>query len=155
MRISKISGKRWTKILTLQNIRFFSGHRELNLLNRNLHTAETVSITFEFQMKDTKNDTVTHYRSGHSTLCPVIVWAKIVQQKQIRLLAAAIGKDTLGFLPADISLHSARSGTAMAMYLLGTPAYTIMLLGRWTSNAFLKYIRKQIKEFSKGVSKKC
>jgi hypothetical protein len=27
-----------------------------------------------------KNDTVTHYRSGHSNLCPVIVWAKIVQR---------------------------------------------------------------------------
>ncbi len=73
--------------------------------------------------------------------------------QRIRLAAAAIGKDTLGFLPTDIGLHSARSGTVMAMYLSGTLVYTIMLLGRWSSDAFLKYIRKQIKEFSKGVSK--
>jgi hypothetical protein len=74
--------------------------------------------------------------------------------KRIRLAAVAIGKDTLGFLPTKIGLHSARSRAAMAMYFSGTPVYTIMLLGRWSSNAFLKYIRKQIKEFSKGVSKK-
>jgi hypothetical protein len=44
-----VSGKNWTKFLTLQNIRFFSGRRELNHSNKNLHTVETVSITFEFQ----------------------------------------------------------------------------------------------------------
>jgi hypothetical protein len=41
----------------------------------------------------------------------------------------------------------------MAMYLSGVPVYTIMLLGRWSNDAFLWYIRKQVKEFSKGVSK--
>jgi hypothetical protein len=42
----------------------------------------------------------------------------------------------------------------MAMYLAGVPVYTIMLLGRWSSDAFLQYIEKQVKEFSKGISKK-
>jgi len=42
----------------------------------------------------------------------------------------------------------------MAMYLSGTPVYTIMLLGHWSSDAFLRYIRKQVKEFIKGISKK-
>jgi len=42
----------------------------------------------------------------------------------------------------------------MAMYLSGVPVYTIMLLGRWSSDAFLHYIRKQVKEFSLGISKK-
>lgn len=42
----------------------------------------------------------------------------------------------------------------MAMYLAGVPVYTIMLLGRWSSDAFLHYIHKQVKEFSNGVSKK-
>jgi hypothetical protein len=32
--------------------------------------------------------------------------------------------------------------------------FTIMLMGRWSSNAFLRYIRKQVKEFSHGVSSK-
>jgi hypothetical protein len=50
------------------------------------------------------------------------------------------------------SRFSARSGAAMAMYLAGVPVFTIMLLGRWSSDAFLRYIRKQVKEFSSGVS---
>ncbi len=42
----------------------------------------------------------------------------------------------------------------MAMYLSGVPVFTIMLLGRWSSDAFLRYIRRQVKEFSKGISNK-
>ncbi len=40
----------------------------------------------------------------------------------------------------------------MAMYLAGVPVFTIMLLGRWSSDAFLRYIRKQVKEFSSRIS---
>jgi hypothetical protein len=74
--------------------------------------------------------------------------------RQLRLAAAALGKDILGFSPTDLGLHSACSGAAIAMFLAGVPVYTIMLLGRWSSDAFLRYIRKQVKEFSKGISKK-
>ena len=42
----------------------------------------------------------------------------------------------------------------MAMYLAGVPVYTIMLLGRWSSDAFLRYIRRQVQDFSNGVSRK-
>jgi hypothetical protein len=42
----------------------------------------------------------------------------------------------------------------MAMYLSRIPIFTIMLLVGWSSNAFLHCIRKQVKEFSTGVSKK-
>ncbi len=41
----------------------------------------------------------------------------------------------------------------MAMYLGKCLVYTIMLIGRWSSNAFLQYIRKQVMEFSHNVSK--
>jgi len=74
--------------------------------------------------------------------------------KQLRRATTAIGHESLGFHACNIGLHSARSGAAMAMYLAGVPVYTIMLLGRWSSDAFLRYIRKQVKEFSKGVSSK-
>jgi hypothetical protein len=60
----------------------------------------------------------------------------------------------LGFSAKEIGLHSARSGAAMAMYLAHVPVFTIMLLGRWSSDAFLRYIRKQVKEFSNGISSK-
>jgi hypothetical protein len=37
---------------------------------------------------------------------------------------------------------------------MAVPVFTIMLLGRWSSDAFLHNIRWQVKEFSKGVSEK-
>lgn len=40
----------------------------------------------------------------------------------------------------------------MAMYLDEVPVYTIMLIGRWSSDAFLLYIRKQVEQFSHNVS---
>ena len=73
---------------------------------------------------------------------------------RIRLAEASLGYEELGFHPEDIELHSAHSGAAMAMYLAGVPVFTIMLLGHWSSDAFLRYIRKQVQEFSKGVSQK-
>jgi hypothetical protein len=72
--------------------------------------------------------------------------------KRLRLAAKSIGPEVLGFSADQIGLHSARSGAAMAMYLAGVPVFTIMLLGRWSSDAFLRYIRKQVKEFSRGIS---
>ena len=42
----------------------------------------------------------------------------------------------------------------MAMYLDDVPIYTIMLIGRWSSDAFLRYIRKQGEQFSHNVSKR-
>ncbi len=42
----------------------------------------------------------------------------------------------------------------MAMYLRGVPVFAIMMIGRWSSNAFMKYICKQIKEFTFNIFKK-
>jgi hypothetical protein len=62
--------------------------------------------------------------------------------------------ESLNIKADECGLHSLRSSAAMAMYLNGIPVYTIMLLGRWSSDAFLRYIRKQVTEFSKGVARK-
>ena len=40
----------------------------------------------------------------------------------------------------------------MALYLAKRPISTIMLIGRWCSDAFLLYIRRQVQEFSTGIS---
>ena len=73
---------------------------------------------------------------------------------KLRSAATAVGKDVLGFDASELGLHSIRSGAAMSMYLTGIPVFTIMLIGRWSSDAFLQYIRKQVQEFSAGVSVK-
>jgi hypothetical protein len=83
---------------------------------------------------------------------PLISGSELLSR--LRIAAASIGSDELGFTPDQIGLHSARSGAAMAMYLAGVPVFTIMLLGRWSSDAFLRYIRKQVHEFSTGISSK-
>ena len=69
-------------------------------------------------------------------------------------MARRIGRDHLGYGELEIGTHSFRSGAAMAMYLAGVPVFTIMLIGRWSSDAFLRYIRRQVHEFSAGVSSK-
>jgi hypothetical protein len=40
----------------------------------------------------------------------------------------------------------------MAMYLGGAPVFAIQMIGRWSSDSFMKYIRKQIEEFTYGIS---
>jgi hypothetical protein len=75
-------------------------------------------------------------------------------RSRLRLAAGRIGADRLGFDPSEIGTHSIRSGAAMAMYPAGVPAFTIMLIGRWSSDVFLRYIRRQVQEFSAGVSSK-
>ncbi len=182
----KVQGPRKTKLLSLKNIRYFQGNRLLKHSDSNLARADCISITFEHQKRDTKNDVITQHRSGDKTLCPVRIWASIISRissypgsslsdtvnkfitsdnavifftgtellKKLRLAATAVGPDILGFTAKEIGLHLARSRAAMAMYLAHIPVFTIMLLGRWSSNAFLRYIRKQVKEFSNGVSSK-
>ena len=68
--------------------------------------------------------------------------------------ADSIGYEKLGLKKGDLGLHSIRSGAAMAMYLDKVPIYTIMMIGRWSSDAFLRYIRKQVESFSHNVSKR-
>ena len=64
----------------------------------------------------------------------------------------SIGYDRLNLEPGDIGTHSIRSGAAMAMFLDEVPVPRIKMLGRWSSDAFLKYIRKQVEEFSHNIS---
>ena len=59
---------------------------------------------------------------------------------------------TLGFTWLEIGLHSIRSSAAMAMFLNHVDTTRIRLLGRWKSEAFLDYIRVQVREFAKHVA---
>jgi hypothetical protein len=72
----------------------------------------------------------------------------------LRDAVGAIGEARLGFNKENVGTHSIRSGAAMAMYLGECPVFMIMLIGRWSSDAFLRYIRKQVMEFSQNVAKK-
>jgi hypothetical protein len=66
----------------------------------------------------------------------------------------AIGEDVLHIKKTEIGTHSIRLGAAMAMFLSNCSACLIMMIGRWSSDAFLRYIRKQVEKFSHNVSSK-
>jgi hypothetical protein len=62
------------------------------------------------------------------------------------------GKATLGFDPHEIGTKSIRSGAAMALFLMNHSVHRIMILGRWSSDAFLVYIRPQVLEWTNNMS---
>ena len=151
-----------------------------------------MSITFEFQKKEVRNDTISHQQSGDSVeqdkMCPVRATIGLITRirsynisldklgdlpinyvefegKGFTILSSMIllkihravsllGQELLGFSANEVGTHSNRSGGAMGMFLAGTPVYTIMLMGRWSSDAFMKYIRKQVLSLSHGIATK-
>lgn len=58
-----------------------------------------------------------------------------------------------GYRPSDIGTHSVRIGAAMALFLADEHPYRIMLLGRWSSDAFLIYIRPRVQEWTSSMSR--
>ena len=70
----------------------------------------------------------------------------------LKAIVEIIGEGNLGFAKDDIGLHSIRSGGAMAMFLSKTSTIIMMKVGRWSSEAFLEYIREQVENFTVGVS---
>jgi hypothetical protein len=138
-----------------------------------------VSITFEEQKNNIKNETRTQQRNNDPVLCPVRAWANITQrilqyekqnlestvnvymdpndsthtptyftQKSLNtLLRTTVNQkppNFFGYSHSSIGTHSVRSGAAMALYLGDTYPHKIMLLGRWSSDAFLVYLRPQV-----------
>jgi hypothetical protein len=52
----------------------------------------------------------------------------------------AIGENVLHIKKSEIGTHSIRSGAAMAMFLSNCSVCLIMMIDRWSSDAFLRYI---------------
>jgi len=191
---SDVEGERRTKTLCVRNFRFFDvNNRDISLEYTSLsEKAVTVSITFEFQKKEVRNDTISHQLSGdkigQGEMCPVkaaiAIISRIVEYdlppdklrdnkinylqfdgkgfsipsslilQRIRQVVASLGQELLGFTPEEVGTHSNRSGGAMGMFLAGTPVYTIMLMGRWSSDSFMRYIRKKVLSLSHGIATK-
>ena len=161
-----------TKILALRNLRFIRDGKVMSHDDLELERADCLAITFEMQKKEDKNDTVHHKATRDQTMCPVQAGAELVRRirsypntdddtpisalmigdssrithvtgKQVANVlkdtVRAIGEDVLNIKAEEVGTHS----PAMAMFLGGLPVYLIMLMGRWSSDAFLRYIRKQ------------
>jgi hypothetical protein len=65
------SEKRQTEILRLRILRFFKDGKLVEHDDPHLEFSDCISITFEMQKKDKKNDTITQMASGDVNMCPV------------------------------------------------------------------------------------
>ena len=72
--------------------------------------------------------------------------------EMLRAFVASIDYLSFGLTLSRIGLHSLRASAAMALFLNGVSPYVIMLLGRWSSDAFMLYLRKQVEEFNLNLS---
>ena len=54
----------------------------------------------------------------------------------------AIGVNVLGFTSSEIGTNSVRASLAMMVYPTKEQIYTIILMRRWNSDAFLAFIEK-------------
>lgn len=57
-----------------------------------------------------------------------------------------------GYDHRNIGTHSIRAGAAMALFLAAEHPSKIMILGRWSSDAYLLYIRPQVQEWTSHMS---
>ena len=60
----------------------------------------------------------------------------------LRAVVELIGEAKLGFTKEDVGFHSIPLGGAMATFLSGVSEIIIKRVGRWSSDAFLEYIRE-------------
>ena len=78
---SRVSGERRTKLLRLRNIQLCRGRRRMCHNDRSLLSADSVSVTFEFQKNDERDVTIAQQHCTHdATLCPVRAWAALVKR---------------------------------------------------------------------------
>jgi hypothetical protein len=70
----------------------------------------------------------------------------------LKWTVAKMGAKSLGIRVNRVGTHSVRTSCAMLLYMAKVRTAAIMLLGRWKSDAFLLYLRRQVKEFTEGLS---
>lgn len=62
------------------------------------------------------------------------------------------GKTAFGYAPTKIGNKSICSGAAISLFLSKASTARIILLGHWSSNTFLAYIRPQVLEWTSNMS---
>jgi hypothetical protein len=78
-----------------------------------------------------------------------------LMRQRLRETVMEVGCDALGIEDAtQVGTHSIRASFAMMLLLNKVQASTIMQMGRWKSDAFLVYIRKQVNTYGINISRK-
>jgi hypothetical protein len=93
-----------------------------------------------------------------TTLCLVVLDGETVKignafvRKLFRHTCSAFGGfKTFGFHPPEIGNKSLWSGAAMSLFLMDHSPAKIMILGTWSSDAFLVCIRPQVLEWTNDM----
>jgi hypothetical protein len=89
-------------------------------------------------------------RQNKKTQFITTTFVKNILRTTCRLFGA---KDEFGFDPSEIGIKSIRSAAAMSLFLADHSTPKIMILGRWSSDAFLDYIRPQVLEWTSSMSR--
>jgi hypothetical protein len=77
-----------------------------------------------------------------------------LMRQHLRQTVTEIGSDTLGIDNTNtVGTHSIRASFAMLLHLNRVADSTIMQMGRWKSDAFLVYIRRQVNTYGFNISK--
>lgn len=70
----------------------------------------------------------------------------------LRTAVMALGPQTLGFLPSDVSARSLRASGATSLLCAQVDSDTIRLLGRWRSDEMLRYLHVQAEPVMRNLS---
>jgi hypothetical protein len=138
-----------------------------------LLNADFVTLEFDTQKSGVRGEVIGLGRSGHRHLCAVIStarrilhlrqhhalstqplatyfeagqWHNVLSSDITAALRAAvtfIGPHLVGLSPSDITARSLRASGAMALLLSKVDTDLIRLLGRWRSDAMLRYLHLQ------------
>lgn len=148
-----------------------------------IQAATHVSLTFSSQKNGVRGEILHHGRSGHRLACPVqAIIRRLLHLRAnnaplptplatyfladrsypvtatdissaLRLSSTALGP-SLGFLPSDVSARSLRAGGAMALLCANVDTDIIRLLGRWHSDAMMRYLHLQAQPVMQGFASK-
>ena len=172
---------RKTKTLRLENIKFFKDYIEISNIN-NIHNADFVQITFVSQKTEIKHQSIVQHKSftifcpvkiwasiknrilsypntsERSKVNTFLQNDKLVEitsdsiRKHLRKHILLVDPLQHHYQINRIGTHSIRTSFAMILHSVGIAKVTVMMLGRWASDAYLRYIRHNLADFSKNIS---
>lgn len=173
--------KRKTKTLRLENLKFFKNYIEIKDINK-IQEADFIQITFISQKTEIKHQSIIQHKSNDSfcpvlfwsaikkrvlsypntseksKVNTIFLHGKLreITSEEIRnhLRRHILIIDPLQhhFKTSRIGTHSIRTSFANIMHSVGIAKTTVMMLGRWASDAYLRYIRHNLADFSKNIS---
>ena len=155
-----------TQLLELKDLTFLRNGK----ITASRSSAEAIMITFRFQKNGEKEESLVRKRGAKAKYCPVRGWASIVDRilsypntsmsspvntvhingklgfitsamitTRLRQVMRSLDKD---FPLSKVTPHSIPASYATMLFQEGAPLEAVKLNGRWKSDAFLLYIRK-------------